>query len=524
MKIILNYKSILFLAILFVFASCVDFDKEPLDALSKETFWSNQKDAVTAVNACYKGWESGGNIMYLDAATDNAYNQFPWEGYAGIGNGSFSPTDTGAARFSFKTIRKCNDVLENIGGIDMDEALRNRLIGEVRFLRAYQYFIMTQFYGDIPLVTSVLTLDEANMSRTSKTEVVAFVIKELAEVSQMLPLSYSGANMGRITKGAVLGLKARMELFEEKFEDAATTAKQIINLGRYSLLPSYIDLFTEDYEDNNEVLFDVQYIENDYSNWLQGAFSPVKDGGWSSVTPTQSLVDAYECIDGKTIVDSPLYNVELPCAKRDPRLDATIIYPGAKWEGRFYNSIEEDSSDFYERNNASKTGYSSRKYLYPLSGFNDMWNNGLNIMAMRYAEVLLIYAEAKVESNQMDHTVIDALNQIRTRAGMPVVDEAIYNNQTSLRTLIRRERRVELAMEGLRWFDIKRWKIGEEVLSKPVTGSRLGTVNSDTGEVKFIGLDHIQVENRVFTSRNYLWPIPQSEIDINSNLTQNPGY
>ena len=527
MKNILNYiktKSILIIVTLSMFVSCVDFDKEPLDSLSNETFWSNKKDALTAVNACYKGWEWGDNIMYLDAATDNAYNQFPWEGYAAIGNGSFSPTDIGVSRFSFSTIRKCNDVLENIGSVDMDEALKNRLIGEVRFLRAYQYFIMTQFYGDIPLVKTVLSLDEANRPRTPKVEVIEFILSELKEAVQLLPLNYSGADKGRITKGAALGLKARTELFEGKFEDAAITSKQIIDMGQYNLLASYVDLFTEDYEDNSEVIFDVQYIENDFSNWLQGAFAPVKDGGWSSVTPTQSLVDAYECIDGNTIFDSPLYNEEAPYSQRDPRLAATVVYPGATWEGRFYNSIEENSSDFYERNNASKTGYSSKKYLYPLSSFNDMWNNGLNIICMRYAEVLLIYVEAKIESNQIDNTVIDALNQIRNRAGMPVVDENVYNNQSSLRDLLRRERRVELAMEGLRWFDIKRWKIGEEILSKPVTGARLGTVNAVTGEVIFTTTEHIQVESRMFSSHNYLWPIPQSEIDINSNLTQNLGY
>ncbi|PCI35848.1 MAG: RagB/SusD family nutrient uptake outer membrane protein [Flavobacteriaceae bacterium] len=504
--------------------SCVDFDKEPLDSLSNETFWSNKKDVITAVNACYSGWEWGDNIMYLDAATDNAYNQFPWEGYAAIGNGSFTPTDVGVSRFSFTTIRKCNDVLENIGGVEMDETLKNRLIAEVRFLRAYQYFIMTQFYGDIPLVETVLSLDEANLPRTPKLEVIAFVLTELSDAAKLLPKSYSGANVGRITKGAALGLKARTELFEGKFADAAITSQQIIDMGQYNLLSSYVDLFTEDFEDSYEVLFDVQYIENDYSNWLQGAFAPVKDGGWSSVTPTQSLVDAYECIDGKTINDSPTYNVDMPYTHRDPRLAATVVFPGASWEGRFYNSIDENSSDFYERNNASKTGYSSKKYLYPLSSFNDMWNNGLNIMAMRYAEVLLIYAEAKIESNQIDNTVVDALNQIRNRAGMPAVDESVYNSQASLRELVRRERRVELAMEGLRWFDIKRWKIGEEVLSKPVTGSRLGTVNAVTGDVNFSSSEHIQVETRMFSSHNYLWPIPQSEIDINSNLEQNHGY
>ena len=153
-----------------------------------------------------------------------------------------------------------------------------------------------------------------------------------------------------------------------------------------------------------------------------------------------------------------------------------------------------------------------------------MWNTGLNIPVIRYAEVLLMYAEAKVENGEIDNSVYDALDQVRERAGMPVVDRVAYASQPDLRELVRRERRVELALEGLRWFDVQRWKIAEEVMDGPVYGSRLGTVDPDTGELD-LNDDRILSEQRSFDeSKNYLWPIPQSQIDINKNLTQNSGY
>jgi hypothetical protein len=153
-----------------------------------------------------------------------------------------------------------------------------------------------------------------------------------------------------------------------------------------------------------------------------------------------------------------------------------------------------------------------------------MWNTGVNIIVIRYAEVLLTYAEAQIESGVMDNSVYQALDDIRTRAGMPAVDRTVYNNIASLRTLIRRERRVELALEGLRWYDIQRWQIGPTVRTGTVYGTRLGTVDAATGKVTLTG-NHVVVEQRNFNpQRDYLWPVPQKERDINKSLGQNPGY
>jgi hypothetical protein len=153
-----------------------------------------------------------------------------------------------------------------------------------------------------------------------------------------------------------------------------------------------------------------------------------------------------------------------------------------------------------------------------------MWSTSLDMMLIRYSEVLLSYAEAKIESNQIDGSVYAAIDQVRVRAGLPATDQSMYNSQTTLRTLIRRERRSELAMEGLRWWDIQRWQIAPQVMAGQVYGAKTGTVNETTGQVTLTG-PHIQVQTRLFdASKNYLWPIPQSELNVAKNITQNPGY
>lgn len=501
-------------------------DRYTLDQLSDESFWSSDNDAISAVNSCYRDFESFYNVLYLDCASDNAFNPYPWEGWTVQANGNLEPTNTGESFFSFTTIRKCNWVLENIDNVpDMDGTLLKRLKAEIRFIRAYRYFLMTQFYGDVPLITKTLSIDEANQSKTSKTEVVSFVLNELTEITPDLPPSYTGSNVGRITRGAALGLKARLLLFEGQYPEAAVIARQVMDLGVYSLFPDYTGIFLLSNENNSEVILDVQYIENDYSNWLIGVMPPSSYGGWSSIDPTQSLVSAYECTDGKTIDYSPLYNPDKPYDNRDPRFYSTILYPGNFWRGKYFDPISPDSPDYYAPYGRSKTAYYPKKYVYPLSQYADVWNTGMNIIVMRYAEILLIYAETKIEINDIDASVYDAINQVRNRAGMPNVDQTVYNNQTTLRELIRRERRVEFGMEGLRWYDIKRWKIAENVLNGKVYGSRPGTVDPTTGEITFSSPDHIFVEDRVFDpNKNYLWPIPQSEIDANPNLKQNPDY
>ncbi|MGO4292212.1 RagB/SusD family nutrient uptake outer membrane protein [Chitinophaga sp. RAB17] len=501
-------------------------DRKPPFAYGNSSLWTSQSDALAALNGCYKDWEGDYALIYMDAASDNMYSQYPWEGYTDYGSGAITPANTNASsRWSYTTIQKCNWFLENIDNTPMDGALKERYKSEARFLRAYQYFTMTQLYGDIPFVKNTVTADVANtLSRTPATEIRKFVKDELAAIAAVLPVSYTGSEVGRITQGAALSLKARIELYDKNYADCIADCKKIMGLG-YGLFNNYQDLFRIQNENNKEVILDVQYKENDYANSDIGVMPSSSFGGWGSLDPTQALVDAYETKTGKTIDDPTSgYNENDPYNNRDPRLTATIVCPGQLYEGAYYNSIESSSGDYYNGDNNSKTGYIPKKFTSHLSDFTDMWNTGLNMIVIRYAEVLLTYAEAQIESGVIDNSVYDALDAIRTRAGMPVVDRTVYNTVDKMRTLVRRERRVELALEGLRWYDVQRWKIGSAVRSGTVYGTKLGTVDPANGKLTLSG-EHVKVEQRSFQDkRDYLWPVPQKERDINKNLTQNAGY
>lgn len=503
-------------------------DKSPSDGYSNESLWTTEAAASAALNGCYKGWETSTNILYMDAVSDNSYSQWAWDNFQHLGNGTATATDPQVvSQWDYVTIQKCNWFIENVDKATIGDDLKNRFKAEARFLRAYRYFLLSQLYGDVPLVTKNISVAEANsISRTARADVRKFITDELAAIALILPDKYSGSDVGRITKGAALSLRARVELFDKNYAAAIEDCKKVMALG-YSLYPNYTDLFRQDKKNNQEVILDVQYKANekDNANTDLGILPSSGYGGWASLSPTQSLVDAYEMTNGKTIDDPASdYSEDNPYANRDPRLAANVVYPGLQYSGKFYDPITSGGADYYSEGNNSPTGYLVRKFVPFLSDFPDMWNTGVNIIVIRYAEVLLTYAEAQIESGVMDNSVYQALDDIRTRAGMPVVDRAVYNNIASLRTLIRRERRVELALEGLRWYDIQRWQIGTTVRTGTVYGTRLGTVDAGTGKVTLTG-NHVVVEQRNFNpQRDYLWPVPQKERDINKTLGQNPGY
>jgi starch-binding outer membrane protein, SusD/RagB family len=511
-----------------LFCSCEKYlDRQPLDQYSESSLWTSAKDASAALSGCYEGWEDGTWIFYMACASDDGYSAFPGEGYKQYGNMVLlTPGNTPNHKWSYNTIQKCNWFLAGIDKTTMDDNLKKRMKAEARFLRAYKYFILSQLYGDVPLVTTNISTENADtLVKTSKDKVIKFVLDELAAIAPDLPVSYSGNDVGRITEGASWALKARVELYNQKYEDCIASCKEVMGIGKYELFPSYADLFRIQNENNSEIILDIEYIENDVPLTTLGrtCLHIANGGGWYAIDPTQSLADTYEMSNGRTI-DDPLsgYDPEHPFMNRDPRLHATIIVPGDLVNGIYFNPLVPGTLDYYNRHNF--TGYAMNKYESHLSDFDNIWNTGLNIPVIRYSEVLLTYAEANIELNNIDNSVYDAIDQIRERAGMPSVDRSVYNNQSKMRELVRRERRVELALEGLRWFDIQRWKIGEEVMSGPVYGSRLGTVDPNTGVVT-LSSDRILSDQRIFDgTKNYLWPIPQSEIDINKHLKQNPGY
>lgn len=537
MKRLIKYTRIYgyILVALLLLSSCSDFlDRDPEDSLSPSTFWKTEKDAYLALVGCYNSIEGATSLLYMDCMSDNAYNFHRHEGYQAYAAGDLSASETGASWFNFEGIHRCNNFLENIDNIEFkNPELKTMYISEVRFLRAYFYFIRTMFYGDFPLFTENFEKpDDAKIPRTSKEEVQGFIIDELKDIIPGLPSKEDVVADGRISKGAAQALLMRFYLYLGEYEQAQKWARAIEG---YTLFEDgYEELFLVANQHCDEIILGIQRVENDYSLSFT-PFLPNSAGGWSSVVPTQQLVDAYETNEGLTINEAQAegkYDPFNPYLNRDPRLRATIIYPGQNWNNKIYNSVLEGNEDYPTKaNNATKTGYNFKKFISNIEQYpNGYWNTARNIFMFRYAEVLLTIVEAKIELNQIDDEVYDNLNKIRHRAGMPEVNRLKYKDQDSLRELLRRERRVEFAYEGLRRFDIVRWSIAEDVMNISLTGCNRGIVletigDAETGDhnVKLDG-EPFFVEQRVWSDNLRYMPVPQTAIDKNPSLEQNPGY
>ena len=508
--------------------SCESLDQNPLKELGENTFWNTEAEVLFAVTGLYNGWENGSQIFYLDCVSDNSNNDFSHEGFQQLGNGTATPTNPGnaASRYTFSHIRRANWILENIDKAPISDDLKKRLVAEVRTIRAYRYLDLVTLFGDVPLITQTLTIPESYIEKTPKEKIYEFLENELKDAAADLP--EIAPEKGRMTKGAALGFLARVYAFQNKHEDVVNTTEDIIGLDVYKLFDNYAGLFEEVNEGNSEVLSDVQYIENDFGYDLLGMMMPNSIGGWSSVVPLQSLVDSYEAIDGKPINESAVFNPAQPFQNRDPRLTATILYAGANYGGKIFNPIGDTSDHPTSADNASNSGYNYKKYIQNPSVYPNVWNVGVNIIVQRFAEILLLNAEAKIELNEIDNTVYENINLVRKRAGLPIVTNTTHPSQNDLRVLVRRELRVELAGEGRRRFDILRWGIADQVMNGPVYGSLSeGNIDPLTGIVTFTNLaDRFFVENRTFVKgKNEYWPIPQSAIDASKNiLIQNPNY
>lgn len=537
--------------------SCNDFlNTTPYDALLPSTTWRTEDDAQKFVVGCYggdndqvPGWESGETLLYLDCMSDFAYNNFPWEGYTNFGNGTLSAS-TGHSFYSFSVIRRCNTFLENVEGITFaDPAVKKDLIAQVRFLRAYNYFIMNWMYGGVPIVSNYMTADEAKVPRDTEENVRKFIETELDGCTA--DLKDEPAALGRAAKGAALALRMREALYYGDWAVAKDRAEKIKRMNLYTLDDNYSNLFRISGKSSREIIMAVQYIPNTKSLGTIGQMYNNGDGGWSSIVPTQNLVNAYEMKNGLTIDEANSgYDPTHPYANRDPRMGMSIYYPGSNFtkdDGTVtvFNTLDQvlngKSNPNYAlaADNSSKTGLTWAKYLDPITQYNatGIWDTEASPIVFRYAEVLLTYAEAENELNGPSGSVYDALDDVRERVGMPAVDRVKYATKDKLRELIRRERSVEFAGEGLRRADIVRWKTsdGKMLAEKVMNGSLLrvvGTVSMDSNIAPEMRatinpaapVNQRLIEERTFSPHHRYLPIPQSALDKNPKLKQNEGY
>jgi hypothetical protein len=502
-------------------------DDQPQSSTSQATFWATATDATNAVNNCYNRLGDVDNRLFISCATDDSYSWSDWPSdvrLVGNGTGTVS-TGTFGNFWSnlYRIIASCNDVMDNIDRVTMDASLKARLKGEARFIRAYAYQQLIGLYGDVVLRLHTPKASEFTMARTPRAEVASWIVQELDEIAADLPLTYEANDQGRATRGAAIALKARTLLYEGNYEAAATAAKAVMDQGNYLIDANYNSLFDGTNKRSAEIIFSAGYVKTIRANAIATWIGGPSLGGWAQVLPLQSLVDAYECTDGLPIDQSALYDPNKPFDNRDPRLKMVVITPGDVVNGIAIDVTQTSSLDALGKNNASKTGYYYRKYVPKDIDGNWDSNSYNDVVLIRYAEVLLTYAEGKIEANQIDQSVYDAINLVRQRPGvnMPAVTAASAPSQAELRAVVRRERHVEFPVEDNRIFDIRRWKIAETVMP----GVAYGILNNYDASRSDYG-KHVVVETRNFaTPKDYLWPIPQAEVSVNTAaLPNNSGW
>lgn len=593
MKQINNFiKNIVFCSLVGFSVTGCDLEVTPPSNIAAETYWTSEKDAWMNLNTIYSSIVPGTGA-HIDSYSPDIYCQYSWEssGATYLQNGFSANYDAG---WNFESIRKANLFLQQVDKCAMDENLKQRFVAEVRALRAWAYMDLTITFGKVPLILDVVDYNAPNIPRDEASKVREFVLKELTEAAAILPASYSGGypnEKGRITKYAALSLKARAALYFGDNALAESTAKEVMDKGGYSLFrvssltesqqkeADEMDLYVDfdkygidkdkfvkgmfSFEalwfnangtpDNPEYIMTRQYAASnwDYQDMVRyTSMRPNQLGGWSSVSPTQNMVDAYWAVDGKeaaipsktdradaykvirsdadahlkldkkntirTFVAEKTKSGEIKNYKylnefrnRDSRLYVSVLFPFKSW-------YETDfGSDFaYEwikgGNNESKTGFSFRKMLVLE---NDPTGNGQatgDYPCIRYAEILLIYAEARTQTTGFDGQVQAALNQLRDRCGMPNVPTSLSKEQGL--DLIRNERRIELMAEGLRNNDMIRY--GVDYCKKHIDNV---DITMPDGE---------KVITMKWDNRMLLRPIPQTAIDLNPLLSsdQNAGY
>ncbi len=462
-------------------ASCSDvLDKEPLGVLDADNYFKTAEDAIQGINATYK-----------PLLMNNANNNFYWvfgtlaseEAIAG-GDGSrpgIIEVDimkhTAATqeindfwKLNYAGIVQANTVITKTPQVDADQALKDRIIGEALFLRSYYHFILVQVFGDVPLIVEIQAPDEVRVSRTPKNEVLARIAADCELAAAQLPVSYSGSDVGRATKGAALALAAKAYLYLQDYNSVLSRIADIKALGIYALQEDYRNNFYDSTQNNSESVWEIQHenLELGVGNFLnQWWLSKKVQDGYGFCEVSMDFVNAFE--------------------PNDPRLKFTVARHNEPYFGVTYKA------------SFSSTGASPRKYLQDKDEVTQKSDGSINYTAIRYADVLLWEAEALAELGRTSEALVP-LETVRARARAQAADPAntlpaiTTTDKTELINDIRHERLVELGFEMHRFFDLVRWGIAPDIINGFVAG------------------------------KNEVFPIPQTELDLNPNLTQNPGY
>lgn len=566
-----------FLTLFFV-TSCDDqfLDRFPQDSATNETYWKTEEQLRAALYPCYEAFFKDFLVNWSESTSDAIMWGNITSGLSKVSGGKHAYTDgfpfTTYWEQSYGYIFTCNNFLQNYNKADIPQDQKDVYAAEVKVIRSYMYFLLTTFWGDVPWVDRVITADEAYIKRTPRSEVIDHLLEDLDWAASKLPIErQAGKDVGRIDRWGALAMKARIALQNERWDIAATAAKEIIDNGPYALY-DYFNIYhmegdTEVNSANTEAIIYSLYVPDlRTQNMANETCCPVD---YIRLNPSKSLVDAYLCTDGmpaKTgleyykrtdVQTSPLYKFPEEhyadyFQNRDPRMALTLYVPGDQWPGGDDGDAETRKpnpifklprfSSLQAGNNGAngRTGFYLKKYNdISIAGQYNMSHNNLNVI--RFAEVLLIYAEATMvkQGNTLTQDQIDySINKLRDRVGMHRMNLNELNKwNLNIVTELRRERLVEMTCDGMRYADVMRWKEGELRFGRAITGPSLQVCLNDLGANPYpdTGVDEFgdviyeksKAEGgaRYFDpAMHYLWPVPYAEKVKNPLLGQNPGW
>ena len=550
----------LLITILVVLTSgCSDMlDIKPTTFISDEAIWEDKNlinqfvantygSMLCGFNRCTAGYEQDWSMSWagnLDAATDDFASVSDGPIYTQLNKDAITaqscPFVEEIWNQEYKVIRKCNIIIERAPGVEeriLSATEKKRGEAEARFLRAFCHFELARTFGKAPLIVKAQSLtDELQVAPSSFADIVKFVKEECDLYADNLPLSYSDDEAGHATKGAFLALKSRALLYlasplnssddSRKWADAAQAAQDVMDLDIYKLYKltdtPYRSMAFDKTAANKEVIFERRFTfpEAPHNIHMMWSLDAVDAGSWNGLYPTQNLVDAYETVNGKLTTDptNTMYNKQDPYTKRDARFYQSIIYNGSTWEthrmSMVTNTVDPSKNGSCKPQlGKARCGYGPKKFIEELDPSTNLYGGyaqSNNWPYIRYAEVLLNYAEAKNEELAApDPSVYLAINEVRSRSGQPDLPSGL--SKIEMRERIKNERRIELLLEEHRFYDLRRWKDGD-VLAEPIMGMN---IYDDNVTLRY---EVSKVEDRIFNGTHYYLPIPLKEQEKNPLL------
>lgn len=521
----------LFFIFLLIIISC-DVDPELTDAYGGDVAWSNEENLELYLNSFYPA--IGGNY-YSGAIGDDAYSDIlKWNGPTDntnlfvFGSTEIRPESNPLGNWDYDRIATCNEFLEDAGNVgyqNLNKETVNRAKSEVYWFRALAYFEMAKRHGASIILYDELPEDGEFHGRADPEETWDFIAKDLDSASRYLPKTVPESKQGKLTKGAAYGLKARAMLYAERWEEAVEAVDSLEALGLYELYPDYEELFNMRRSEgvvNKESILEFGFDSPELEYSFDYFYAPPGDGGYAEISPTEDLVSEYQMKDGSEFDWSNPEMANDPYKDREERFYASILYNGANWKGREIEAFVGGVDGIAQGSSTTSTGYYLKKLLDGSvktqdEGFDDI---ELTYYFMRYAEILLIYAEANAHLGDMD-AALEALNKVRRRAGLE--EDLDARGFDEIFKMIRHERMIELAFEGHRFWDLRRWGLANEKLNDyHVSGMKI-TENID-GSLDYEKIDADYGNTRVYPEKYDRFPIPLSEIERNPEMEQFPEW